>query len=116
MRAKFLATMAFYLAMLAPTFVYYVVLRNVGLDSGPHDQSGPVVSVDIGPVLTGVLGMLLMGAFFASLGLLTSALTSSQILAALLSWVLIILFLLVGTFPRPLGLTGTPLGDVLEFL
>ncbi len=106
--SKFLATMTFYLAMLLPTAAYYAVMKHIG------EHAAPPVSVDVGPVLTGLAGMILMGAFFAAMGLMASSFTSSQILAALLTWVLIVVFLILGMVSRALGFTGTTLGGVLE--
>lgn len=41
---------------------------------------------DLGPILGGYLGILLLGSAFLGIGLLVSALTSNQIVAALLTW------------------------------
>jgi ABC-2 type transport system permease protein len=105
--AKFLSTVAFYLVMLAPTLIYYAVLLQLGQDIGKPDT---------GPAVTSYLGLILAGAFYISLGLFCSALTSSQILAALLTWVFIIFFFIAGQLPTVLGLEGTDLGGVLEYI
>lgn len=105
--AKFLATMAFYLVMLLPTVVYYVILKHVGEKIGKPDP---------GPVISAYVGMILTGGFFVSLGMFASALTSSQILSALLSWVLIVFFLLSQGIAEVMGATGRWLGDALEYM
>ncbi len=105
--AKFLATMAFYLVMLVPTFVYYLILKHIGEEIGKPDP---------GPVASAYLGMVLTGGFFVSLGLFASSLSSSQILSALLSWVLIIFFLVSGGIAEVMGATGTWVGDILEYV
>jgi len=104
---KFLSTVAFYLVMLAPTLVYYAILRDLGDDIGKPDP---------GPAVTSYVGLVLSGAFYIALGLVCSALTSSQILAALLTWVFIIFFYIAGQLPGVFGMEGTELGAVLEYI
>ena len=67
--AKFLASMAVIVAMLAPTLAYPVTLQMFG-------------DPDWGPVYSGYLGLLLLGGALTSLGLAVSALTANQIVAA----------------------------------
>jgi len=105
--AKFLSTTAFYIVMLAPTLLYLGILTELGQDIGKPDP---------GPTITSYLGLVLFGAFYISMGLFCSALTSSQILAALLSWVFILFFILIGgALPSAMGFAGTELGAVLEY-
>jgi len=47
-------------------------------------------SPDYGPLVTGYLGMLLMGAACFSIGLFTSSLTQNQVIAAVLSFAILI--------------------------
>ena len=47
---------------------------------------------DLGPIVGGYLGITLLGAAFMGVGMLLSALTSNQIVAALLSWGVLTLF------------------------
>jgi len=65
---KFLSALAFVAIMLAPTMSYAVFVSFFG-------------DLDWGPVLGGYLGALLLGAAFASIGLLASSLTRNQIVA-----------------------------------
>lgn len=51
---------------------------------------------EIGVILTGYLGVFLMGAAFISLGILISSLTENQIVAAVLSFGALILFFMLG--------------------
>jgi len=63
------------------------------------------VSWDWGPILSGYLGLLLIGSLATSIGVFTSSLTRSQILAYLVAaMVLVFMFLMVGYMVRP----GTP--------
>jgi ABC-2 type transport system permease protein len=66
---KFLGSLGLLAIILAPTLLYVVMLR---LYAHP----------DIGPIFSGYLGILLVGALFISVGLFCSACTRSQIVAA----------------------------------
>src|ERR671933_341575 len=70
--AKFAAAMTVLLAMIGPTLSYALVL---GLYGQP----------DWGPIYSGYLGLVLLGGALVSLGLLASALTANQIVAAVVS-------------------------------
>lgn len=65
---KFLATVAFIIAMLVPTVTYPVTVAALG-------------HLDWGPVVGGYLGAVLLGAAFSAIGLFVSALTRNQIIA-----------------------------------
>ncbi len=78
---KFLAALALFLAMLALTGVYPLLLAAF-------------LRLEWGPILTGYLGLALLGLAFLSLGILLSSLTENQIIAgtsgfaaALLLWI-----------------------------
>ncbi|MBX3026652.1 ABC transporter permease subunit [bacterium] len=76
---KFLAALLFYLAMLLPT------------------AAGPVVfhhyhAFDVPPVLAGYLGMVLLGAAFIACGLFVSSLTENQVVSAMVTYGIIVLF------------------------
>jgi ABC-2 type transport system permease protein len=65
------------------------------------------------PVLAGYLGVFLLGCAFLALGLFTSSLTQNQIIAAVLSFGLLLMLWFVGEASTLLG--GT-LGDVAAYL
>jgi ABC-2 type transport system permease protein len=67
---KFLGSLGFFLVLLAPTLVYVVML----LIYSP--------SFDLGPIFSGYLGIVLVGALFIAIGLFCSSLTRSQVVAA----------------------------------
>ncbi len=66
---KFLGAMGFLLALVLPTLLYVVLLAIYGRP-------------DYGPILSGYLGIVLVGALFTAVGLFCSALTRSQVVAA----------------------------------
>ena len=70
--AKFVASMSLIVLMLVLSGAYAVVLAIYG-------------NPDWGPIFSGYLGLVLLGAALVGVGLLTSALTTNQVIAALLS-------------------------------
>lgn len=66
---KWLGAFGFYLLLLLPTLIYVVLLRMYS-------------QLDFGPIFTGYLGLLLVGAMFLAIGLFCSSLTRSQVIAA----------------------------------
>lgn len=81
---KFVGAYLFYLALWLPTAVFYVLLR------------GASVSPEVGPILSGYLGVLLTGGTFLALGLLASSLVRSQLAAAVVTFVTCTICLLAG--------------------
>jgi ABC-2 type transport system permease protein len=69
---KFLGSFGFFIVLLVPTLLYVVMLRIYS-------------QVDYGPIFSGYLGILLVGAMFVSISLFCSSLTKSQIVAAVSS-------------------------------
>jgi ABC-2 type transport system permease protein len=66
---KFLGALGFFGVLLSPTLLYVVLLSAFG-------------KLDLGPVFSGYLGMILVGALFVAIGLFCSSLTKSQVVAA----------------------------------
>ena len=81
---KWLGAMGFFLALLVPVLVEVLVLE---LTADP----------DYGPILTGLLGLILTGGLFLAIGVMLSAVTSSQLVAFLLT-VLATGLLTIGTW------------------
>ncbi|HEX8522802.1 MAG TPA: ABC transporter permease [Tepidisphaeraceae bacterium] len=69
---KFLGSFGFFVVLLLPTLFYVVMLR---IYSQP----------DFGPIFSGYLGILLVGALFISIGLFCSSLTRSHVIAAVMA-------------------------------
>lgn len=87
--SKYAGALSFYLVMWLPTLAYVYVLRH-------YD---PLMSVDLGPLASGYLGALLLGAFYLSAGLLMSSLTRNQIVAAMSSFALVTVAFFAGFMP-----------------
>jgi ABC-2 type transport system permease protein len=97
---KYGACLLVYALMLATTFLYTVILVMYG-------------EPDLGPILSGYLGLFLMGAAFLSIGLLASSTTENQIVAAVISFGALLLFYVIGWMSSSVGVT---LGKVLSYL
>ena len=83
---KFLGTFIFYVFLLSTTLIYLVAISRFG-------------DPDIGALISGYLGLLLMGALYIAVGLFFSTCTSNQIIAVITSFtVLAILAVLVDRF------------------
>jgi ABC-2 type transport system permease protein len=97
---KFLGAMAVYAAMLAVTVVHLGVLFAFGTPEWI-------------PIVTGYLGLLLMGACFISVGLLISSFTRNQIVAGTITFAV---FLLLWVINWVGPLTGPRMSPVLDYL
>jgi ABC-2 type transport system permease protein len=76
--SKFLAALAFYAFMLLPTAIYFLLVRIAG-------------KPDVAPIVTQYLGLILVGALYVSVGFFASTLTRNQVLAAVVSIVVLLL-------------------------
>ena len=119
---KFIACWIFYLFLLAPTLLYLWVLLNVHAGN-PNSRwpFGLSFGVDPWPAVTSYLGLVLAGAMFLSIGMWISSLVRSQIVAAMATLGLSLVFLLggfliLGGFLSPPADSGEWSYRVLEFI
>ena len=68
---------------------------------------------EIGPIITGYLGILLMTGCYVSMGLFASSLTDNQIIAAVISFGLALFMWIIGWGAQA---GGAGLGQLLEYL
>jgi len=91
--AKYFAGVTLLVIALIPTVIFYISMHYLG---------SPVGVIDDGATLTSYLGLILLGATFVSIGIFSSAITSSQIVAFILSMFLCWIFFdgltLLGSF------------------
>lgn len=80
---KFLAALGLYCVMIFSTLIYVVFLSWVG-------------SPDYGSIITSYIGLVLMGSVYIAAGLLTSAVTKNQIIAAVIGIVGLLFLLVIG--------------------
>jgi len=79
---KFGACFLTFLVMLVPTLFYQVILFILG-------------KPELGPVISGYIGIILLGASFISLGILISTMTENQIIAAVVTFGALLLFWII---------------------
>jgi ABC-2 type transport system permease protein len=97
---KFLGATIFFIVMLVFTLYYPFLLTTYG-------------NPDRGPMMSGYLGLLLQGMAFLSVGLFASSLTQNQIIAAVLTFtVLLVLWLAEAAS----NILGAPMRDILRYL
>lgn len=97
---KFFAGIVFYLVMLVPTIVFNVILFIYG-------------DPELGPVISGYIGLILLGAAFISGGLFISSLTENQIIAAIGGFGLSLLLWIMGWAA---SFSGEGLSGILSYL
>ena len=96
---KFLASIMLVLVMLGLTLLYPAFLFIFG-------------SPDIGPIITGYLGIFLQAAAFLAVGLWASSLTQNQIVAAIIAFALLLILWLSDNLGQFLG--GT-VGSIVSY-
>jgi ABC-2 type transport system permease protein len=97
---KFLAGMAMLAAIVGMTCLYAVTVTLLG-------------PVDRGPIITGYLGLLLMGGAYVSIGVMASSLTRNQIVAFILAFAISFALFIFG---QVVQYAPDWIGPVLSFL
>jgi ABC-2 type transport system permease protein len=100
MLGKYLAALALYVMMIVLTMGHVAFFFIYG-------------NPELGPVFSGYLGVLLMGASFLALGLLVSSLTENQIIAAVVGFGVFLLLWAIGWLAN---FVGPGLGKILSYL
>jgi len=85
--AKYLATLSTFILMWVPTVLYVVILRKTG-------------TVDVRVVFTSYLGVIGIGAGYLAVGTLMSSLTRSQLIAMMLTTLVVFGLLILGIGER----------------
>jgi len=76
---KFCGAVLFYCAMLAPTLLYVVMVVSFG-------------DADVGPIVSGYIGLVLLGGLYIAVGVLASSTTRNQVIAAVLAFLVLSAF------------------------
>jgi len=97
---KYLAAMTLYAAMIGGMLAYPAMLAYFA-------------RVEWAPLLTGYIGLVLMGAMFAAVGLFASSLTENQIVAAIVTFGILLSFWIIGWLA---AFVSGPMGAVLTHL
>jgi ABC-2 type transport system permease protein len=102
---KFLGAWGLLLVLIAGTTLFPIMMFRFPWHLG---------TLDIGPVLSGYLGLVLYSAAAVSVGLLISSLTESQVIAVILTVVLLAFLHLIGSLAD--GMSGSSARDVIYFI
>jgi ABC-2 type transport system permease protein len=97
---KFVGAMALYCSVLAVTLVHMALLFIYG-------------QPELKPILSGYLGLILLGGSFVSVGLFFSSLTKNQIVAGMFTFAVLLLFWVLDWLG---GLTGPTAEKVITYL
>ncbi len=97
---KFLAAWLFFGIALLPTLAFLVTVMFLG-------------RVDAGPVIGGYLGLLLVGGSLLALGIVGSTLTENQVVAFILSFLIMFIFFM---FDKVVIFLPGPLASIVEYL
>jgi len=100
---KFMACLCMFGLMLVLTCLYPILLATI-------------YELEIGPVISGYLGLFMMGTAFISLGILVSSLTENQIVAAMVTCALLFLLWGMALNEYMLGPTWARVINHLSFL
>ncbi|NQU04685.1 MAG: ABC transporter permease subunit, partial [Calditrichaeota bacterium] len=76
---KYLASVVLLIAMILPTLVYAITIASLG-------------DIDFGTTIGGYIGLILMGSAFLAIGTFGSSLTENQVVAFIMSWVIMFTF------------------------
>ena len=98
---KFFGALSLFVLMLAVTGVHISFLFWYG-------------EPELSPILSGYLGLLLMGASFISIGLLISSATKNQVVAGMVTFAVLLLFWVISWLGDPGG--GSTTSQVLAYL
>jgi ABC-2 type transport system permease protein len=98
---KFLGALTLFIMMLAVTGIHISFLFWYG-------------EPELSPILSGYLGLLLMGASFISIGLLISSTTKNQVVAGMVTFAVLLLFWVISWLGDPAG--GSATSQVLAYL
>jgi ABC-2 type transport system permease protein len=97
---KYLAALTMYAVMLALTLTYPAMVMSF-------------TRLEWGPLVTGYLGLVLLGATFLAVGVFASSLTENQIVAAIITFGVLLIFWVIGWSA---DYVGGPWGRVLSHL
>ncbi len=100
---KFLAGLAYYVVLLIPTMLFHAILFIYG-------------DPEFMPVLSGYIGLLLMGASFISMGLFISTLTENQIISAIGGFAAALLLWVIGWGSSFAGPTLAPILNYISII
>ena len=105
--AKFFGVLIFYVILWIPSFCSFVIFQSI---------TGRTAANAMGAFGGSYLLLLLMGAFYISIGNFASALTKDQINAATISFTTITLLLFLGFLPDIMNITAPAIKDMFSYV
>jgi len=81
--AKYISALLFFISLIIPTIAYVFLLMSWG-------------APDLGAIISGYVGLICMTGIFLGVGLFVSALTSNQIVAVILTFIILIIGWVIG--------------------
>jgi ABC-2 type transport system permease protein len=97
---KFLSTFALAAVTMVPTVIYVISLKMLG-------------SIDFGSIVSAYIGLLLMSGIYIGIGLFASSLTENQVVAFIISFLLIFVLFMLN---KILVFVPTPIVPILEYI
>ena len=104
--SKFAGALLFYVVLWAPTTLYFVVFQYV---------TGQPAAQSVGSFIGAYAMLLLMGAFYVSLGCLASVITRNQIIAAIIALVLVVIVFFTGVIATRTGTATQAFRDFVAY-
>lgn len=104
--AKFAAALGAYLVLILPVFLFFPIFRLV---------TGETAAFHDGAIFGSAMGLFLLGSFHVSIGTLASSLTSNPLIAAMLTFVFVMLHYFLG-FLQNFGMVpGSVWSDAMAY-
>ena len=104
--SKFAGALLFYVVLWAPTTLYFVIFQYV---------TGQPAAQSMGSFIGSYAMLLLMGAFYVSLGCLGSVITRNQIIAAIITLVLVVMVFFTGVIATRTGTATQAFRDFVAY-
>ena len=104
--AKYLATMLLYLVIIAPVFLFFMLFQEV---------TGQLAAFNDGSFFGSLLALTLFGTFNIAIGCLASSLTANQLIAAMITFVAVLLHFFFGFFLNLSSGASAQLGQTLKY-
>lgn len=104
--AKYAATVVAYLSIVFPVFLFFPLFQVI---------TGEQAAFHSGGMWGAALGLLLVGMFHVAIGTLASALTANQLIAAMLTFVFVMLHYFLGFMERFGLVAGSAWSDALTY-
>ncbi|NOZ77737.1 MAG: ABC transporter permease subunit [Acidobacteria bacterium] len=99
---KFVAALVFYVILWLPTIIYVLILKHY-------------TAIDLGPVASGYLGVLLLGVLFLGVGIFTSTLAKNQLIAAVFAFAAMVILFSIGLIQQLL-VSSSALRGILGYM